>query len=157
VVALAAAGAAPTIETAIAVLDEALALWHGPALDEFQSEAWAQPCVARLDELRSVAVEGRARALLDLGRRGEAIAALGVEVEEHPLHDRPHRLLMEALAREGRQAEALRVYQRHRRHLAEHVGTQPSIDIQRLEATIAAAHEPVSRDAATAPDRLIRR
>jgi DNA-binding SARP family transcriptional activator len=157
VVALAAAGAGPTDEETIRHLDAALAMWQGPALDEFQAEVWAQPCVARLDELRSVAVERRARALLDLGRHGEAIAALDIEVEEHPLHDRPHRLLMEALAAEGRQAEALRVYHRHRQHLAEHVGTQPSIEIQRLEATIAGAHETVSPDAATAPDRLIRR
>ena len=46
----------------LAALDEALALWHGEALDEFRHEPWAAPEVARLDELRGPRGRGPRRA-----------------------------------------------------------------------------------------------
>ena len=49
----------------LAALEEALALWHGEALDEFRHEPWAAPEVARLDELRALAIEDRAELLID--------------------------------------------------------------------------------------------
>ena len=56
---------------ALSVLNEALALWRGPAWAEFADEDFARPLVSGLDELRALAVEGRADAMLALGRHEE--------------------------------------------------------------------------------------
>src|SRR5581483_5905491 len=50
------------------LLDEALALWRGPALAEFADRRFAQPEAVRLEELRLTARERRAELLLRLGR-----------------------------------------------------------------------------------------
>ena len=119
------------------LLDAALALWRGDAYDEFAHELWARSEAIRLGELRSVAIERRAGALIAHGRFGEAVAALEALIAAHPLRDRPRGLLMEALAGDGRQVEALRAYQQYRSFLAETAGTEPSIGVQRLERRIA--------------------
>ncbi len=117
--------------------DEALQIWQGPPLDEFAAEAWAEATVARFDELRLVAVEGRASELVRAGRLGEAAAELMMHVADHPLRDRAQGLLMLALAAQGRQAEALRSFEAYRRHLADHVGTVPSPEVRELDRWIA--------------------
>ena len=81
----------------IAAFDEALQIWQGPALDEFATEPWAEGTVARFDELRRVAIEGRAADLIRAGRLGEAAAELMMHVADHPLRDRAQGLLMLAL------------------------------------------------------------
>ena len=122
----------------LALLEEALALWHGDVLDEFRHEPWAAPEVARLDELRALAVENRAEVLIARSRAGESVAALEAHVAVNPLRDRPRGLLMEALASDGRQADALRAYQSYRSFLAEEVGTEPSAWVRSIERRIAA-------------------
>lgn len=117
--------------------DAALRLWQGPALDEFAGEDWAEATVARFDELRLVAVEGRAAELVAAGRLGEAAAELMMHVADHPLRDRAQGLLMLALAAQGRQAEALRTFESYRRHLADEVGTVPSPEVRELDRWIA--------------------
>jgi DNA-binding SARP family transcriptional activator len=119
-------------------LEQALALWDGEALDEFRHEPWAEAEAARLDELRCVAVEDRAELLVERGRAGEAVAALEAHVAAHPLRDRARGLLMQALASEGRQAEALRAYQDYRSLLAEETGTEPSALVRSIERRVAA-------------------
>ena len=54
-------------ETAAETLREALALWRGPALAEFRYQDFAQPEIARLEELRLAAQEERIEADLELG------------------------------------------------------------------------------------------
>src|SRR5262245_55689973 len=71
-----AALAAADPERASILLREALALWRGPALAEFAFDAFAQPEIGRLEELRLVAVEGRIEADLLLGRHAELIGEL---------------------------------------------------------------------------------
>jgi len=115
------------------VIDRALSLWHGDALDEFAHEAWAAADAARLGELRAVALERRAAALIDLRRFGEAMAELDVLVARHPWR---HRLLMEALADDGRHTEALHAYREYRDFLAENAGAAPSDDARRLAARL---------------------
>jgi DNA-binding SARP family transcriptional activator/tetratricopeptide (TPR) repeat protein len=122
----------------VAVLEEALALWDGEVLDEFRHEAWAAPEVARLDELRALAVEDRAQLLIARSRAGEAVAALEAHVAANPLRDRPRGLLLAALASDGRQADALRAYQAYRSFLAEETGTEPSAFVRSIERRIAA-------------------
>src|SRR5205823_4550514 len=93
---------------------------------------------ARLDELRCVAVEDRAELLIARARPGEAVAALEAHVAVHPLRDRARGMLIQALASDGRQAEALRAYQDYRTALAEETGTEPSARVRSIERRVAA-------------------
>ena len=80
---------------------------------------------ARLDELTLVATESRAGAELGLGRHGELAGELEALCREHPLRERLWELLILALYRSGRQAEALRAYAEVRDRLAERAGPRP--------------------------------
>ena len=118
-------------------LDEALALWNGPAYDEFASEPWAWADAARLEELRLSAREDRAEALLLRGETAEAVGELERLTVEFPLRERSRHKLMLALYRDGRQADALRSFQTYRTHLADEVGLEPSGELVELERMIA--------------------
>jgi len=115
----------------------ALELWRGDALDEFRHESWAAAEAARLDELRLVAEEEHAELLVALGRSGEAISSLTRLVAANPYRDRTVGLLLQALAGEGRQADALRAYQHYRTLLADETGTEPSRTVQAIERRVA--------------------
>ncbi|HEX6725060.1 MAG TPA: BTAD domain-containing putative transcriptional regulator [Gaiella sp.] len=124
--------------TALGIFEEALGLWRGPALGEFAFAEFAQTEIHRLDELRLETIEGRFEAMLLLGRHGAVVAELETCVAEHPLRERVRRQLMLALYRSGRQAEALEAYRDGRRLLADELGLDPSIELQRLERAILA-------------------
>ena len=139
-------------------LDAAIDLWRGKALEEFTHESWAHPEVARLAELHVVVLEARADELIARGRHGEAVAELERLIPDHPLRDRPRGLLMQALAGQGRDAEALRVFQQYRAYLSDTVGMIPSAAVRRIEQQIAerAGDLPSSEPAPTlaTPDRI---
>jgi DNA-binding SARP family transcriptional activator len=115
---------------------EALALWRGPALAEFAGEAFAQPAIARLEDLRLGTLEEGIEAELALGRQSDLVSELEELVSEHPLRERLHGHLMLALYRSQRQAEALEVYRRLRRRLVDDLGIEPSPALQKLERAI---------------------
>jgi DNA-binding SARP family transcriptional activator len=117
-------------------LQEALSLWRGPALADFAYESFAQPAIARLDEIRLAAIELRIEADLALGRHDELVGELEALVAEHPLRERLRGCLMTALYRSGRQAEALDAYQSARRTLVDELGIEPSPGLQELERAI---------------------
>jgi DNA-binding SARP family transcriptional activator len=117
-------------------LREALGLWRGPALAEFADAPWAQAEQQRLEELRLAALEDRLAAELPLGGHGAAVAELGELVGRFPFRERLHGLLMLALYRSGRQAEALQVFQSARRVLSDELGIDPSPWLRELEADI---------------------
>jgi DNA-binding SARP family transcriptional activator len=89
------------------LLDDALRLWRGPALADVEFESFAQPEIARLDELRLVALEERIDARLAQGEHALVVAELEQLAAEHPSRERLIGLLMLALYRCGRQTEAL--------------------------------------------------
>ncbi len=122
----------------IGTLERALALWTGPAFEEFAVEAWAEPEVARLAELHAAAVEDHAVELIVARRWAEAIAELKAHVSVHPLRDRPWGLLVQALGGAGRQADALAAFGEYRAYLAEWVGTEPSAGVRGIQRRIAA-------------------
>ena len=126
---------------ALELLDGALALWRGSVLAEFAFEEFAQREIQRLDELRLSAIEDRNESLLALGRHAELVSALGTLVETNPLRERLRGQLMLALYRTGRQADALDVYRKGRRLLAQDLGLDPGAELQRLEKAIL-AHDP---------------
>ena len=98
---------AASAEERRALLVRALDLWRGPPLAEFAFEEWAQTEARRLDELRAVAVEERIATEVELGRAADLVPELESLVLQHPLRERLRELLMLALYRAGRQAEAL--------------------------------------------------
>lgn len=117
-------------------LDEALALWRGPAFAEFADEAFAVPEVARLTERRVAAREDRAEAALLLGRPAEAVDLAERVLAEQPLRERAAAQLMLALYRTGRQADALAAFRRHRTALGDELGLDPSAALVALETRI---------------------
>jgi predicted ATPase/DNA-binding SARP family transcriptional activator len=92
--------------------------------------------VRRLEELLLASVETRIEAELGLGRSGEVVAELLALSDRWPFRERVQSLLMLALYREGRQAEALATYRRLRVSLAEELGVDPSQALQELEMQI---------------------
>jgi DNA-binding SARP family transcriptional activator len=121
---------------AAATLEEALALWRGPALADFPYEGFAQGAIRRLEELRMSAREQHIGAQLALGGHPRLLAELQELVSAHPLRERLWAHLMLALYRDGRQAEALETYRRARKTLAEEVGIEPSAELRALEHSI---------------------
>jgi DNA-binding SARP family transcriptional activator len=120
----------------VELLDRALALWRGSPLAEFRGAPFARPAARRLGELRLAALEQKLEAELELGRHERAVAKLDALVEEEPLRERPRRLLMLALYRAGRQADALASYRDGRRLLVHELGIEPSAALQELERAI---------------------
>ncbi len=124
------------VRRASALLEEALALWRGPALADFAYEPFAQPEIARLEELRLVAREERIEARLALGLHAELVGELEGLIAEHPLRERLRAHLMVALYRSGRQADALEAYQAARRALVEGLGIEPGQELRELEKAV---------------------
>jgi DNA-binding SARP family transcriptional activator len=116
--------------------------WRGPAFGDLADRGLLHAHAVRLDEERWVLVELRAHALLQLGRLAELVGELHAAVAESPLREELRRLLMVALARSGRHAEALRVYEDHRRLLADELGLEPSAALRRLERQVL-DHDPL--------------
>lgn len=120
------------VDARIALLDEALALWHGQAVADFADEPWARGAAVRLDELRLAAEEARFDLLLDAGRHSVIVGEISAAVDAHPLRERFAAQLVLALYRCGRQSEALRAFDRTRAHLGDELGLDPSPDLAAL-------------------------
>jgi DNA-binding SARP family transcriptional activator/tetratricopeptide (TPR) repeat protein len=129
-----AAGVDP--EAAARKLREALALWRGPPLADLAYEPFARAPIARLEELRLVALEQRIDAELASGRHAELVGELEALVGEHALRERLRGQLMLALCRSGRQAEALEAYRQARRALVEELGIEPGRRLRELHEAI---------------------
>jgi len=123
-------------EEAATLLREALGLWRGPALADVAYEAFAQGDIARLEELRLVAIEERVEADLALARHLELVPELEALVAEQPLRERLHGQLMLALYRSGRQTHALAAFRRIRRSLDGELGLEPGPELQALQQAI---------------------
>lgn len=132
-------------------VDEALALWNGCALEEFADRPFAEADAVRLDELRNVARERRAEALVADGRCADAVADLEALLAEHPERERARALLMRSLYREGRHTDALAAYESWRRYLADELGLEPSPELKQLESEILRHALPSRRTALPAP------
>ncbi|MES9541740.1 BTAD domain-containing putative transcriptional regulator [Actinomadura sp. NPDC000600] len=115
---------------------EALALWRGPAFADFADAPFAAPEIARLDELRLAALEGRAEARLELGEDAALAAELRGLVDEHPFRERLRAAHMRALYRAGRPAEALAAYDDLRVRLRDDLGLDPSPALAALHASM---------------------
>jgi DNA-binding SARP family transcriptional activator len=143
----AAAGLRPA--TALEAFDRALALWRGTPFGDLAGAEWAQAEIRRLEDLRSRAEEGRARALVDLGRPLEAVPALRRLVDADPLREELVATLMLALYGAGRQVEALAAYRDLAGRLRE-LGLTPGEATRALERRIL-EHDEGLRPSGAAP------
>ncbi|MFF4013870.1 BTAD domain-containing putative transcriptional regulator [Streptomyces sp. NPDC001843] len=118
---------------AAAVLDDALALWHGPALADLPDRtAEAARCAnRRLDALRA-----RHTAALALGHADGALPELTALCDSHPLDEALQALRLRALRDTGRTAEALAAYEDVRQLLAERLGSDPGPELRVLHAEL---------------------
>ncbi|WP_410673371.1 BTAD domain-containing putative transcriptional regulator [Amycolatopsis sp. cmx-4-68] len=134
-------------DAASAALTEAVAVWGEPAL-----VAAVAPAVAtRLTQLSIEAVADLADAEVSLGRAEPAAARLTALLAEHPAHERAAALLIDALAAQGRQAEALTVYERVRRTLADDLGADPGTALRERHLRLLRPEEPAPERPRPAP------
>lgn len=126
-------GAAELTDMAVR-LGEVLTLWRGTPYQELEGAAVAEQ--ARLAELRLVAIEDRALVRLELGEQATVAAELTATAQRHPLRERLWALRALALARAGRQADALESLQTIRRTLAGELGVDTGPVLRAVEMAV---------------------
>lgn len=117
-------------------LREAIALWTGPAFADLASEPSLAAEIARLNEMRLQALEDRIAADLAEGHHDEVVGELEALTRELPIRERLWELLMLALYRSRRPADALAAFERARDGLARELGVDPSPELRRLHERI---------------------
>ena len=122
-------------ERAARVLVDALGMWRGSPLVDFEYESFARGEITRLEELRLSVVEDRIDADLASRRHQDLVGEIQALVVEHPLRERLWGQLMTALYRSGRQVEALRAYEEACRVFGE-IGIEPSAELQSIEEQV---------------------
>jgi len=120
---------------------DALEMWRGPPYNEVADWAPAAAEGARLSEVHRSAEEEAIDARLEAGEAAECVGDLETLVAAQPMREHRWVLLMLALYRSGRQAEALRAYQRARTTLAEELGVEPGPELRATEQAVI-AHDP---------------
>ncbi|MFF4256561.1 BTAD domain-containing putative transcriptional regulator [Streptomyces sp. NPDC001663] len=135
-------------QTAAHTLDEALTLWRGPALADLPDRTAA----TRPDALHLEATRARIDADLRLGSAHTAVPHLKQLTAAHPYDEPLHALLIRALIETGREADALAAYEKARRTLADHLGTDPGPQLRALHAELLTpAPTPPHQEQPTAP------
>jgi YVTN family beta-propeller protein len=132
-------------------LQEALDLFRGQPLADVAHEEFAQAELRRLEELRATLIVERLEADIRAGRHAEVLAELEGLVARRPLDERLRGLLILALYRSGRQADALAAYQDARRTLKDDLGLEPSEELRSLQRKIL-EHDPSLAAPPAGPD-----
>ncbi|HEU4491361.1 MAG TPA: alpha/beta fold hydrolase [Jiangellales bacterium] len=132
---------------AVTLLEEALALWRGPAYAGLDDNDPVQLQAIRLEEARLLAQELRGEALVGAGRAAEAVPFLEAFVARHPLREQARVTLLRGLYALGRHADALAGYQAYRRQLADELGLEPGAAMRQLEGEILRHQVTTSRPA----------
>lgn len=126
------------------LINKLLGLWDGEALASVPGP-YAENQRTSLEEWRLQLTETRLDMDLEVGCHAEAVSELTALTAAHPLRERLRELLMVALYRSGRQAEALAVYADTRRLLAEELGVDPRPELAQLQQRILQADEELAR------------
>jgi DNA-binding SARP family transcriptional activator/Flp pilus assembly protein TadD len=112
---------------------------------------WAEIERVRLSEVRLAAIEEHAEIMLMLGRATEAAAELAALVREYPLREQLRGLLMLALYRCGRRADALAEFVAGRGVLVGELGIEPGPGLRRLQEQILATDAALDLPVAVTP------
>ncbi|MET7784659.1 BTAD domain-containing putative transcriptional regulator [Streptomyces sp. NPDC005388] len=135
---------------AAAMLGEAVALWGDrPGIAPTAVAAVAPAAAARLAHASIEAVTDLADTELTLGRADAAVTRLTALLADHPVHERAAALIMDALAAQGRQAEALARYEQVRETLADALGTDPGAALRERHLSLLRAEPAVVETKAT--------
>ncbi|MFJ7278992.1 AfsR/SARP family transcriptional regulator [Kitasatospora sp. NPDC098663] len=132
------------------LLTQALELFSGRPLTGIPGP-YAEVQRLRLAERQVAASEELCTAALDIGLHAEIVGELNTLTAEHPLRERLRELLMLALYRCGRQAEALGVYTDTRKLLIDELGVEPGAGLSAMHARILAADPTLALPAVPAP------
>ncbi|MFG2713966.1 BTAD domain-containing putative transcriptional regulator [Streptomyces goshikiensis] len=122
-------------EAAAKLLREALGLWQGEPLAALPGP-YAERQRSRLEELRLRLLEDRLELDIEAGGEAAAVPDLRLLTSEHPLRERPVALLMRALCRTGRQADALNLFRTARQGLISEIGLEPGPELVSLHQRI---------------------
>jgi predicted ATPase/DNA-binding SARP family transcriptional activator len=142
-------------EATVAAAREALGLWRGGALEEFAGFPELEVQSVGLAELRLELVDVLLEARLALGERSLVVDAAAAAAAS-PLRERTTRLLVRALATEGRSAEAMATAQEFRRRLVDETGLDPGPALAELEQLVAAGDAALT-SAQAVPTATVRR
>ncbi|WML80089.1 BTAD domain-containing putative transcriptional regulator [Streptomyces sp. VNUA74] len=121
-------------------LDDALALWRGPALADLPDRTAE---AARWETRHLDALRARHTAALDLGEAERSLPELTALCDARPLDEPLQALRLRALRDTGRTAEALAAYASVRHLLADRLGTDPGPGLRALHGELLASGEPV--------------
>jgi DNA-binding SARP family transcriptional activator len=137
---LAAASAGNWLQ-ASAKLSAAATLWRGTPFVDIPSRNIRDEHVPYLEELRLAVLETRIDAEIQLSQfaAADAIPELRRLAARHPARERLRGLLMLALYRTGRQADALAVFREARQFCVDELGVEPGYDIKDLHQRILVA------------------
>lgn len=124
---------------AVEALERARGMWEDPVLGDLWDGPIVSAFVGGLDEIRLQSIELLADAHLALGQHSQIVGFLRAMVAEHPLHEEFYRLLMIALQRSGRRAEALNVYFAAREITRRELGLEPCQALQDTQQAILSA------------------
>jgi predicted ATPase/DNA-binding SARP family transcriptional activator len=142
------AGTVPAIRrdpgTAARVCAAALAMFRGDLLPGAGEGAWLAPHRARLAEARLGLIEDHLAARLELGATSELVGRLEELITAHPLREGLWKLLITALYRSGRQADALAAYRRVQQQLGDELGLDPGAELRALERHVLRQDLPVT-------------
>ncbi|MCN9239934.1 winged helix-turn-helix domain-containing protein [Streptomyces sp. RY43-2] len=130
---------------AAAVLDDALALWQGPALAALPDRTAE---AARWETRRLDARRARLTAALALGHGEQHLPELTALTDLHPLDESLQTLRLRALRDAGRPAEALAAYEDVRELLADRLGSDPGPELRALHAELLQGPEAIQDVAA---------
>ncbi|MFE6158644.1 BTAD domain-containing putative transcriptional regulator [Streptomyces sp. NPDC056486] len=133
------------------LVNKALSLWDGEPLANVPGP-YAETERTRLEEWRLQLLESRLDMDLEVGCHAEAVSELTALTAAHPLRERLRELLMLALYRSGRQAEALAVYADTRRLLDDELGVDPRPGLKELQQRILKADPALAEPSAAAPE-----
>lgn len=109
------------------LLQEAAVLYAGELLPGFY-ENWIVTARERYVETYHSLLFDLARAQMERGDAGKARDALRRIIQENPLREDAHRLLIQLYVETGRQAEAVQQYQYFEKTLQDKLGLRPSAD-----------------------------
>jgi DNA-binding SARP family transcriptional activator len=134
-------------------LGNALGLWRGVALSGVPGP-YAESRRVRLTELHMSATEDKLALDIAVGRAGVVIGELRALLAEHPFREGLGELLMLALYRSGRQAEALAVYNEVRERLGAELGIYPGPALQAMHQRVLRADRDLMDRAETVSGRF---